>query len=164
MIWAEPRARLAHVNISIPSEALRQGFLGGVMFAQDPRGADVVSREACAHTPRSGSPASPSASDGGHALAHGRSYGAPVAGWLLVPAGLVAHAMGEMVGYRGVLRNIEASYEFFELQRIACVRPEERSLMTSDPFRRPGPRVQCRSTPAKGLRYDRGTSGRGSAW
>ena len=61
----------------------------------------------------------------------GRSYGAPMAGWLLVPAALAAHAAGEMVGYWRLLGNIEATYEFFELHRIACVRPEERSLMTT---------------------------------
>ena len=132
VIWAEPRARLAHVNISIPSEALRQGFLGGVMFAQY-RSAQMSFPEKLARTLLG--PAVPPLRLLRMAATRwrtGRSYGAPVAGWLLVPSGLVAHAMGEMVGYWGVLRNIEASYEFFELHRMACVRPEERSLMTSD--------------------------------
>jgi hypothetical protein len=60
-----------------------------------------------------------------------RAVGVPAAGWLLVPAGLVAHAAGEAVGYWPIVRNVESKYEFFELHRIACVRPEERRLMTS---------------------------------
>jgi hypothetical protein len=65
--------------------------------------------------------------------AHGRlkeSVGVPVLGWLLVPAGLLAHAAGEAVGYWPIVRNVESTYEFFELHRIACVQPEERALMT----------------------------------
>jgi len=34
------------------------------------------------------------------------------------------------VGYWPIVRNVESKYEFFELHRIACVRPEERALMT----------------------------------
>ena len=131
IIRAEPRARLRHTNISIPSQALRQGFLGGVMFAQY-RSATMSFPEKVARTVLG--PAVPSIRLARMAAARwrtGRSYGAPMAGWLLVPAALAAHAAGEMVGYWRLLGNIEATYEFFELHRIACVRPEERSLMTT---------------------------------
>ncbi len=131
VIWAEPRARLRHVNISVASTALRQGFLGGLMFAQY-RGATMSGFEKFGRTVLG--PAVPAVRLLRMAATRwrtGRSYGAPIGGWLLVPAGLLAHAVGEMVGYWGVMRDVEATYEFFELHRIACVQPEERSLMTS---------------------------------
>jgi Glycosyl transferase family 2 len=131
VLRAEPRARLRHTNISIPYEALRQGFLGGVMFAKY-RAARMSMVERVARTLLA--PLVPLVRLSRLARAHWparRAVGVPAAGWLLVPAGLVAHAAGEAVGYWPIVRNVESKYEFFELHRIACVRPEERRLMTS---------------------------------
>ncbi len=130
VLGAEPRARLRHTNISIPYEALRQGFLGGVMFAKY-RAAKMSMVERVARTVLA--PLVPLVRLFRLVRAHGRMAeggGAPISGWLLVPAGLVAHAAGEAVGYWPIVRNVESKYEFFELHRIACVRPEERALMT----------------------------------
>jgi glycosyl transferase family 2 len=133
VLRAEPRARLWHTNISIPHEALRQGFLGGVMFAKYRR-ASMSMAERVARTVLA--PLVPMVRFSRLALAHWpmrRMVRAPALSWLLVPAGLVAHAAGEAVGYWPIVRNVESKYEFFELHRIACVRPEERRLMTSAP-------------------------------
>ena len=43
---------------------------------------------------------------------------------------LVAHALGEALGYWDLAGEIEARYEFFELHRLECLRDEERALMT----------------------------------
>lgn len=133
VLRAEPRARLSHTNISIPYEALRQGFLGGVMFAKY-RAAHMSIGERVARTVLA--PLVPVIRLMRLARTHWptrRSVGAPALGWMLVPAGLIAHAAGEAVGYWPVVSNVESKYEFFELHRIACVRPEERRLMTSAP-------------------------------
>jgi len=130
VLRAEPRARLRHTNISIPYEALRQGFLGGVMFARY-RAAKMPMVERVARTVLA--PLVPLVRLFRLVRAHWRmpaGDGAPISGWLLVPAGLLAHAVGEAVGYWPIVRNVESKYEFFELHRIACVRPEERALMT----------------------------------
>lgn len=133
VLRAEPRARLWHTNISIPRQALRQGFLGGVMFAKyRARGMSTVERFARTLL----APVVPMVRFSRLARVHWptrRTVRAPVMSWLLVPAGLVAHAAGEAVGYWPIVRNVESKYEFFELHRIACVRPEERRLMTSAP-------------------------------
>jgi len=134
VLRAEPRARLRHTNISIPYEALRQGFLGGVMFAKY-RSAKMSTAERVARTVLA--PLVPLVRLWRLVRAHWpmrRAVGVPATGWLLVPAGLMAHAAGEVVGYWPIVRNVESKYEFFELHRIACVRPEERRLMTSAPL------------------------------
>jgi hypothetical protein len=131
VLRAEPRARLRHTNISIPYEALRQGFLGGVMFAKY-RAAKMSMVERVARTGLA--PLVPLVRLLRLVRAHGRlpeGVGVPILGWLLVPAGLLAHAAGEAVGYWPIVRNVESKYEFFELHRIACVQPEERALMTA---------------------------------
>jgi hypothetical protein len=130
VLRSEPAARLRHTNISIPREAFRQGFLGGVMFAQY-RSAHMSLFEKIGRTVLS--PLVPPIRLWRMLRARQRmpdGMGAPLAGWLLVPAGLAAHAVGEVVGYWRIVPNVESKYEFFELHRIACVRPEERGLMT----------------------------------
>ena len=57
--------------------------------------------------------------------------GAPVRAWLLIPVYLATHAAGEAVGYWRLVRDVEAKYERFELHRIACIRADERHLMTA---------------------------------
>lgn len=133
ILRSEPRARLWHTNISIPRVALRQGFLGGVMFAKY-RSAGMSTGEKVARTLLA--PLVPLVRLSRMARAHWRmprGVGAPASAWLLVPAGLAAHAAGEAVGYWPIVRNVESRYELFELHRIACVLPEERRLMTSAP-------------------------------
>ena len=56
-------------------------------------------------------------------------HGIPAAAWGMLGLLLVAHAVGEALGYWNLAGEIEARYEFFELHRLECLRDEERPLM-----------------------------------
>jgi hypothetical protein len=131
VILYEPQARLAHLNISLRTQALRHAFLGGVLFGSY-RAWPMALPERAARTALAplvplvrlwrmlrALAADPSAR---------RSV--PGAAWLFVPALLVAHAAGEAAGYWHLVDDIELRYEFFELHRIECLLPRERALMT----------------------------------
>jgi hypothetical protein len=45
----------------------------------------------------------------------------------------VAHAAGEVAGYWRLVRDVEARYEHFELHRIVCLRPGEKTLLLRPP-------------------------------
>jgi hypothetical protein len=133
-IIAEPRAELAHVNISIPREALAHAFLGGILFGQyravGMRALEKVARSVLAplvpplrlwRTLRALGPLQ---------VLNGE---APVLAFAMLPLLLVAHAAGEVAGYWRLVRGVEARYEHFELHRIACVRPAERALLLQPP-------------------------------
>jgi hypothetical protein len=132
VILYEPRARLAHLNISVGLQALRHAFLGGVLFGTYRAGRmrlpEIAARTALAplvpplrlwRLLRSLAAAPPAL------------RAVPGSAWLLVPALLVAHAAGEAAGYWRLVGDIEARYEYFELHRIECLVPHERVLMTS---------------------------------
>ena len=130
-IVAEPRARLAHTNISLPATALRHAFFGGVLFGQY-RGIRMGRLERALRT--LGAPLVPIVRVVRMARAvraHNGAIGeAPVLTWAAVPMLLVAHAAGEALGYWRIVTDIEGRYELFELHRLQCVRPDERWLMT----------------------------------
>jgi hypothetical protein len=132
VILHEPRALLAHLNISVPREALRHGFLGGVLFgAYRARHMPVV--EKAARTALA--PLVPPLRLwrtlrmllGTTSRTRPRI---PATAWALLPVLLISHAAGEAVGYWNLVGDIEAQYEHFELHRLECLRPDERSLMT----------------------------------
>jgi hypothetical protein len=54
----------------------------------------------------------------------------PASAWMLLPVLLSAHATGEAGGYWNLVRGVESRYEHFELHRLECLRPDERTLMT----------------------------------
>jgi hypothetical protein len=132
VIVHEPRALLAHLNISVHHEAVRHGFLGGVVFgayrARHMRGVEKLARTALA-------PLVPPVRlwrtlrllFGKATLTTPR---VPATAWALLPLLLISHAAGEAVGYWNVVDDIEAQYEHFELHRLECLRADERSLMT----------------------------------
>ena len=130
IIVAEPRAELAHVNISIFREAIAHAFLGGVLFgeyrAKTMGPVAKVARSVLAplvpllrmwRLMRTG---------GYRRIVDG---GSPRAALAVVPLLLVGHAAGEVAGYWRIVRDIEARYEHFELHRIACLRPGEEVLL-----------------------------------
>jgi len=132
VILHEPRARLAHLNISVHREAVRQGFLGGVLFgAYRARQMPVIEKA----TRTALAPLVPP-------LRFWRTFRMlrgtanvttprmPGTAWALLPVLLISHAAGEAVGYWNLVGDIEAQYEHFELHRLECLRPDERSLMT----------------------------------
>jgi hypothetical protein len=57
----------------------------------------------------------------------------PRAALLVAPILLIAHATGEVAGYWRLVPHVEAHYEHYELHRVECIRPEERSLLTERP-------------------------------
>lgn len=124
-----PDARLGHLNISSGRQALRHAFLGGALFGRyRSRGMGPVERV----VRTAGAPTVP-------LLRFGRILGqvaradvrrdVPGAAWALLGALLAAHAAGEVAGYWGLVPDIEARYEFFELHRLECLRVDERTLM-----------------------------------
>jgi hypothetical protein len=127
----EPRARLAHLNISVHREAVRHGFLGGVLFGAY-RGRSMRAIEKAARTALA--PLVPPLRlwRTRRILAGGTSAGPvmPSTAWVLLPFLLLAHATGEALGYWNLIGDIEAQYEHFELHRLECIRPDERRLMT----------------------------------
>ena len=132
VILHEPRARLAHLNISVRREAVRHGFLGGVLFGAY-RGRRMPVVEKAARTALA--PLIPPLRlwrtlrmlSGKASATTPRMPGTV---WALLPILLVSHAAGEAIGYWNLVGDIEALYEHFELHRLECLRPEERSLMT----------------------------------
>jgi hypothetical protein len=133
-ILAEPRAELAHVNISILHEAVAHAFLGGVLFgeyrAQAMGTAEKIARSGMA-------PLVPLlrlwrllTTAGYRRIA---DNGSPPRALVLLPLLLVGHAAGEVAGYWRLVRGIEARYEHFELHRIACLRPGEEALLLNPP-------------------------------
>ncbi len=108
-ILAEPRAELAHVNISILGEALAHAFLGGVLFgayrAKTMGMAERIARSIFA-------PLVPVlrlwrllAAGGYRRIMDG---GSPARALLLVPLLLLGHAAGEVAGYWRFVSGIEA--------------------------------------------------------
>jgi hypothetical protein len=130
---SEPRAELAHVNISIPRKVLSHAFLGGVLFGQYRLAqmglAERVGRSLLA-------PLVPPLRFWRIARTLGLrrivSSETPRAAFLIAPMLLVAHAAGEVAGYWRLVRRIESRYEHFELHRLECVRRNERSLLIDD--------------------------------
>ncbi len=133
-IVSEPRAELAHVNISIPREAFAHALLGGVMFGQY-RGREMGVLEKLLRSILA--PLVPPLRlwrtfrvlEAGHAL----NGEAPLLVFAMLPLLLLAHAAGEVGGYWRLVHGVEARYEHFELHRIACVRPVERALLLQPP-------------------------------
>ena len=132
VILHEPRALLAHLNISVLGEAVRHGFLGGVLFgAYRARHMPVVEKAARTLL----APLVPPLRlwrtlrmlFGMAGLTTSRI---PATTWALLPVLLVSHAAGETVGYWQLVGDIEAQYEHFELHRLECLRRDEHSLMT----------------------------------
>jgi hypothetical protein len=127
-IWYAPEARLAHLNISIPWQALRHSLLGGALFGRY-RSRNMSAPERLLRT--AGVPLVPllrlfrilqdvrRASIGG----------IPRSAWGLLGLLLAGHAAGEALGYWNLTGEIEARYEFFELHRLECLLDEERGLM-----------------------------------
>jgi hypothetical protein len=129
-ILAEPRAQLAHVNISVPREALRHAFLGGALFGQY-RAAEMGLAERIGRT--IGAPLVPvvrcwriGRTLGLRRLLDGKASRAAI---FVAPLLLVVQAAGEAAGYWRLVRHIEAHYHHFELHRLECVRQSERSLL-----------------------------------
>jgi len=128
VIVHEPRARLSHLNISVPVEAMRHALLGGVLFGAY-RGRSMSTGEKAARTLLA--PAVPPLRLWRTARMCARaSTLVPFKVWLLLPVVLLAHAVGEAVGYWRVVGNVEDRYEHFELHRLECLRADERVLMT----------------------------------
>ena len=123
-ILAEPRAELAHVNISILREALAHAFLGGVLFGEY-RAKRMALGEKIARS--LGAPLVPALRLWRLLRSAGRllKSGSPWQAYSLLPLLLVGHATGEVAGYWRLVRGIEARYEHFELHRIACLRAGE---------------------------------------
>ena len=128
VILHEPRARLAHLNISVPREAVGHAFLGGILFGAY-RGRAMGAMEKrpgrcwrrwCRRC----------ACGGRGACCRGPGPVLPARAWALLSVLLIAHAAGEAVGYWNLVGDIEAQYEHFELHRLECLRPDERGLMT----------------------------------
>ena len=127
-IWRAPGARLAHLNISRGWQALRHSFLGGVMFGQY-RGRRMTVVERGVRTV--GAPLVPLIRlKRILAAARASSLDVPAHAWGMLGFLLVGHAAGEAFGYWALVGAIETRYEFFELHRLECLRPDERSLMT----------------------------------
>ena len=128
VIVHEPRARLAHLNISVTGEAIRHAWLGGVLFGSY-RGRRMGAAERAVRTMLA--PLVPPLRLWRTArLCHNASTRMPFTAWLLLSLLLAAHAAGEAVGYWRVVGDIEHRYEHFELHRLECLRPDERGLMT----------------------------------
>lgn len=132
VILHEPRARLAHLNISRWLQALRHAFLGGVLFGVY-RAGHMPARERAARTALAPLVPPMRVLRLLRALRADRAAlrSVPWPAWILVPALLAAHAAGEAAGYWRLVADIEARYEFFELHRIECLVPQERVLMTA---------------------------------
>ena len=129
-ILAEPRAQLAHVNISIPGETLRHAFLGGALFGKY-RAAQMPLLERLART--IAAPLVPVVRScrigrtlGFHRLPSAESSRAAI---FIGPVLLLMHAAGEVAGYWRLVSHIEARYHRFELHRMECLRQNERSLL-----------------------------------
>jgi len=126
----EPRAQLAHVNISIPRDVFTHAFIGGALFGQY-RSAGMSRAAKLARTVLA--PLVPPIRFWRMARTLGvrrllsADMWCPV--FLLGPVLLVAHASGEVAGYWRAVRHVEARYERFELRRLECVREEERSSL-----------------------------------
>lgn len=129
VILHEPSARQAHLNISVHREALRHGFLGGVLFgAYRARNMPLV--EKLARTLLAPLVPPTRLWRTRRFLRGGASLVMPRSAWALLPVLLVAHAAGEAVGYWNLVTDIEGQYEHFELHRLECLRRDERRLMT----------------------------------
>ncbi len=128
----EPRAQLAHVNISIPRKIIGHAFLGGVLFGQY-RLAHMNLVERLVRTVLA--PLVPPLRFWRMIRTLGfrefRDSEAPGAALLLAPVLLVIHAAGEAVGYWRFVRDIAERYEHYELHRMECVLQSERSLLTN---------------------------------
>jgi hypothetical protein len=130
-IVAEPRAELAHVNISIPRKVLSHAFYGGVVFGQY-RSASMGLGERFLRTIFA--PLVPPLRTWRIARTLGLRQlvnpDGPRAALLVAPVLLIAHATGEVAGYWRLVRHVEARYEHYELHRVECIRQDERSLLT----------------------------------
>ena len=129
VILHEPDARQAHLNISVPREAVGHAFLGGILFGAY-RGRAMGTVEKVARTALS--PLVPPLRlwRTWRLLSGTTDLVLPARAWALLPLLLVAHAAGEAAGYWNLVGDIEAQYEHFELHRLECLRPDERGLMT----------------------------------
>jgi hypothetical protein len=129
-ILAEPRAQLAHVNISLPREVLWHAFLGGALFGQY-RAAHMPLAERLARTILA--PLVPAVrfcrivrTLGLRLLLRAEAGRAAI---LVAPVLLLMHAAGEVAGYWRLVPHIESRYHRFELHRMESVQQSERSLM-----------------------------------
>ncbi len=129
-ILAEPRAELAHVNISIFREAVAHAFLGGVLFGAY-RAKTMGTAERIART--LGAPLVPPLRLwrllSGPGYRHVARSGSPARALAVVALLLLGHAAGEAAGYWGLVGGIESRYEHFELHRLACLRAGEEALL-----------------------------------
>jgi hypothetical protein len=128
VILHEPAARLAHLNISVPYQAVRHALLGGVLFgAYRARRMSLV--EKLARTVLA--PLVPPLRLWRTArLLAGRWGLMPLTAWAMLPVLLAMHAAGEAVGYWHLVDGIESRYEHFELHRLECLLRDERVSMT----------------------------------
>jgi hypothetical protein len=129
VILHEPHARQAHLNISVPREAVGHAFLGGILFGTyRARAMGVVEKTARTAL----APLVPAVRlwRTWRTLSGTADLMMPAAAWALLPVLLISHAAGEAMGYWNLVGGIEAQYEHFELHRLECLRSEERSLMT----------------------------------
>lgn len=128
VILHAPAARLRHLNISIPWQAIRHAFLGGVVFgayrSRGMRAAERAARTALAPL------VPPLRLWRTRRLFIGTTARVPRSAWAFLPVLLVAHAAGEVGGYWRIVPDVEMRYEHFELHRLECLRAEERTLMT----------------------------------
>ncbi len=129
VILHEPHARQAHLNISVPREAVRHAFLGGILFGAY-RGRAMSLVEKVARTILA--PLVPPLRlwRTWQLLSGTADLTLPARAWALVPVLLVSHAAGEAIGYWNLVGDIEAQYEHFELHRFESLRPDEHRLMT----------------------------------
>lgn len=127
-IWFAPDARLAHLNISRPWQAVRHSLLGGALFGRY-RSAGMSAAERLVRT--AGVPLVPVVrlTRIVRAVRQAPARRIPAAAWGMLGLLLVGHAVGEALGYWNLAGEIEARYEFFELHRLECLRDDERGLM-----------------------------------
>ncbi len=129
VILHEPHARQAHLNISMPRQAMAHALFGGIMFGAYRARAMGVGEKALRTAL---APLVPPMRlwRTWRLLSGTADLTMPPTAWVLLSALLVSHAAGEAIGYWNLVADIEARYEHFELHRLECLRSDERSLMT----------------------------------
>ncbi len=129
VILHDPHARQAHLNISVPRQAVGHAFLGGIMFGTY-RSRAMGVLEKAARTALA--PLVPAVRlwRTWRTLSGTADLVVPAAAWALLPLLLISHAAGEAMGYWNLVGGIDARYEHFELHRLECLRSDERNLMT----------------------------------
>ena len=129
VILHEPHARQAHLNISVPRQAVSHAWFGGIMFGAYRARAMGIAEKALRTAL---APLVPPTRlwRTWRLLSRTADLAMPPTAWWLLSALLVSHAAGEALGYWNLVADIEARYEHFELHRLECLRSDERRLMT----------------------------------